>query len=60
MDSSRIIADIRQMTASISKEETTATPTAARALQEARGHLLRAYMAVERAQRSTGRTGAGT
>ncbi len=44
-----IVADIRAITACISKVETTATPTAALALQEARGHLLRASMAVERA-----------
>lgn len=50
MDSTGIVADIRSITARISEAETTATPTAATALQESRGHLLRASMAVERAK----------
>ena len=45
-----IVADIKAITACISKVETTATPSKALALQEARGHLLRASMAVERAR----------
>jgi hypothetical protein len=45
-----IAADIKAITACISKAETTATPSKALALQEARGHLLRASMAVERAR----------
>jgi len=44
-----IVVDIRAITARVSEAETTATPTATLALQEARGHLLRASMAVERA-----------
>lgn len=43
--------DIRDLTARISEEEATASPTEAAALQEARRHLLRASMAVERAQK---------
>jgi hypothetical protein len=46
-----IAADCRALTARVSKAEATASPTEAAALQEARGHLLRASMAVERAQK---------
>ena len=49
-----IVADIKAITACISEVETTATPSRALALQEARGHLLRASMAVERAQAKQG------
>ena len=49
-----IVADIRAITACISEVETTATPPKALALQEARGHLLRASMAVERAMAEQG------
>jgi len=49
-----IVADIKAITARISKVETTATPSKALALQEARGHLLRASMAVERAMAKQG------
>lgn len=45
-----ITAAIRALTARVSNAETTATPTAALALSEARRHLLRASAAVERAQ----------
>ncbi len=50
------IKDIRALTASISEAETTASSTAAVALQDARGHLLRASMAVERAHAEQGRS----
>lgn len=45
-----IAADLAALTASVSDVETTASPTAAAALSEARRHLLRASAAVERAQ----------
>lgn len=45
-----ITAAIRTLTARVSDAETTATPTAALELSEARRHLLRASAAVERAQ----------
>lgn len=54
LGSHTIVADIRALTARISAAETTATPPKALALQEARGHLLRASMAVERAQEKQG------
>ncbi len=46
-----VIRDIRILTARVSEAETTASPTEAVALQEARGHLRRASTAVERAQK---------
>ena len=45
-----IAADLTALTARVSDIETTATPTAAAALSEARRHILRASTAVERAQ----------
>jgi len=45
-----IASDLRALTARVSDAETTAQPTAALALSEARRHLLRASMAIERAQ----------
>ncbi len=44
---------IATIAARISDAERTATPTAALELSEARRHLLRASMAIERAQEST-------
>lgn len=44
-----IAADLRNLTARVSDAQATATPTAASALSEARRHLLRASVAVERA-----------
>lgn len=45
-----IAADLAALTARVSDAETTASPTAAAALSEARRHLLRAAVAVELAQ----------
>lgn len=48
-----IAADLAALTARVSVVETTANPTAAAALSEARRHLLRAAVAVELAQEAT-------
>ena len=49
-----IAADIATLTARLSEAETTAAPTAAAALQEARRHVLRAAVVVELAQEVSG------